>query len=123
MLIRFAKNAKMTVRVIHRLGRIRSQFFSSLSNIFLGTVLITRKAVAAFSMMQKCLKITIGYASIPLHQTVVNLCIRCKIIFPKRCSMCYTLILFYKQRFISNDFPTSLFSKNFKQLTRLFLKN
>ena len=35
----------------------------------------------------------------------------------------YTLILFYKQRFISNDFLTSLFSKKFKQQTRLFLKN
>ena len=34
-----------------------------------------------------------------------------------------TLILFYKQRFISNDFLTSLFSKKFKQQTRLFLKN
>ena len=33
-----------------------------------------------------------------------------------------TLILFYKQRFISNDFLTSLFSKNFKQRTRLFWK-
>ena len=44
-----------------------------------------KKVVAAFSMMQKCLKITICYASIPLHLTVGNLCIRCKITFLKKC--------------------------------------
>ena len=34
-----------------------------------------------------------------------------------------TLILFYKQRFISNDFPTSLFLKKIKQQTSIFSKN
>ena len=35
----------------------------------------------------------------------------------------HTLILFYKQRFISNDFLTSLFLKKIKQRTSLFSKN
>ena len=34
-----------------------------------------------------------------------------------------TLIMFYKQRFISNDFLTSLFLKKIKQRTSLFSKN
>ena len=34
-----------------------------------------------------------------------------------------TLVLFYKQRFISNNFLTSLFLKNIKQRTTLFSKN
>ena len=34
-----------------------------------------------------------------------------------------TLIMFYKQRFISNDFLTSLFLKKNKQQTSLFSKN
>ena len=34
-----------------------------------------------------------------------------------------TLILFYKQRFISNDFLTSLFLKKDKQQTSIFSKN
>jgi hypothetical protein len=33
-----------------------------------------------------------------------------------------TLIMFYKQRFISNDFLTTLFSNRFKQWTNLFQK-
>ena len=35
----------------------------------------------------------------------------------------FTLIMFYKQRFISNDFLTSLFLKKIKQRTTLFSKN
>ena len=35
----------------------------------------------------------------------------------------HTLIMFYKQRFISNDFLTSLFLKKIKQRTSLFSKN
>ena len=35
----------------------------------------------------------------------------------------YTLIMFYKQRFISNDFLTSLFLKKDKQQTSIFSKN
>ena len=34
-----------------------------------------------------------------------------------------TLIMFYKQRFISNDFLTSLFLKKNKQRSSLFSKN
>ena len=34
-----------------------------------------------------------------------------------------TLVLFYKERFISNDFPTSLFLKKIKQQTSIFSKN
>jgi hypothetical protein len=34
-----------------------------------------------------------------------------------------TLIMFYKQRFISNDFLTSLFLKKDKQQTSIFSKN